>query len=90
MYIVKANILFILKIATDLISKERDFGTRYYKEVFRAFKKFNKTGEHYFYKIYLSDVDLEKFGLEYLFYKGELKETQNEFKIVSSISPKIN
>lgn len=82
MYWKKANILFILKIATDLIQTDKNFGVRYYKEVFRAFKKFNKTGEHYYFKVTLSGIDLEKFGLEYLFFKEDMKESESRFNII--------
>ena len=82
MYWRKANILFILKIATDLIQTDKDFGVKYYKEVFRAFKRFNKTGEHYYFKLTLSDNDLEKLGLTYLFFKEDMQECESRFKII--------
>lgn len=78
----KANILFILKIATELMNKDNNFGFKYYKEVFRAFKRFNKTGKHYFFKVELSEIDLERFNLEYLFFKEDMKELETRFKIV--------
>ena len=82
MYWKKANILFILKIATDLMNTDKDFGIKYYKEIFRAFKRFNETGEHYYFKVILSDIDLEKLGLKYLFFKEDMKEGETTFKIV--------
>ena len=81
MYYVKANILFILKIATDLISKG-NLEQQYYKEVFRAFKRFNETNEHNFYKVYLSEIDLERFNLKYLFYKEDMKELETRFEVL--------
>ena len=81
MYYVKANILFILKIATDLISKG-NLEQKYYKEVFRAFKKFTQTDEHFFYKVYLSEIDLERFNLKYLFYKEDMQELETRFEVL--------
>lgn len=82
MYWKKANILFVLKIATDLMNTNKDFGIKYYKEIFRAFKRFNETGEHYYYKVILSDMDLEKLNLKYLFFKEKMKEGETVFKIL--------
>ena len=83
MYEVKANIMFLLKIATDLMTANRDnLNVKYYKEVFRAFKRFNKTGEHFFYKVYLSDIDLERFDIKYLFFQNELQTLDSTFEVV--------
>lgn len=83
MYEVKANIMFLLKIATDLMTANRDnLNIKYYKEVFRAFKRFNKTGEHFFYKVYLSDIDLERFDIKYLFFQNELQTLDSTFEVV--------
>ena len=82
MYTVKANILFILKIATELLENGDHLNTQYYKEVFRAFKRFNETGEHFYYKVYLSDNDLERFNLKYLFFKNDLQELQTTFEVL--------
>lgn len=82
MYYVKANILFILKIATDLLGKGQNLEQQYYKEVFRAFKRFNETNEHNFYKVYLSETDLEKFNLKYLFFKEDMQELETRFEVL--------
>lgn len=82
MYEVKANILFILKIATELLNNGDNLNAKYYKEVFRAFKRFNETKEHYYYKVYLSETDLERFNLKYLFFKNDLQELETKFEVL--------
>lgn len=82
MYTRKANIYFLLKIATELFVKGDNLDSKYYKEVFRAFKKFNKTGEHYYYKVMLTDKDLERFDIKYLFFKNDLTELEIKFKVI--------
>ena len=82
MYEVKANILFILKIATELLNNGNNLNVKYYKEVFRAFERFNQTNEHFYYKVYLSETDLERFNLKYLFFKNDLQELETKFEVL--------
>ena len=82
MYETKANILFILKIATELMNNGDNLNIKYYKEIFRAFKRFNETNEHYYYKVYLSEIDLERFNLKYLFFKNDLQELETKFEVL--------